>query len=190
MPLDFPRAGVRSLPWRNLAVTSSQVGSQVGLLEVLRWAADFTHHASSPTPLCVDEKIHYRLLKFAYGLHCTDYDFHSLLSQCPPLYGLWHAYKYLLLTILYRNHFPLLTYLTRGTLAEGTPVPTTMRIRSMEMVFAALLRLPPLEQSLERRRPVQLRWRLAVVGSLRQPGWPVVRTATLQLWRRRCAGCV
>ena len=63
MPLDFPRAGVRSLQWRNLTVSSSQVGSQlgsqVGLLGVLRWTVDSSHHARFPMPLYIDENIHY-----------------------------------------------------------------------------------------------------------------------------------
>ena len=82
------------------------------------------------------------------------------------MYGIWHAYKYTL-TLLYRTHFSLLTYLHRGTLAEGTLVPTGIRIRSLEMLVAALLRLPEPERRALRHRLVRLRWRVAVVGSRR-----------------------
>ena len=119
VPLDIPRTGVRRLPWRNYAVSSSQVGTQVGLLELLSNAHDLSLHTNTPLPLCVDENIHYRLLKLAHGQQSTDYDFHTLFLRCPPLCGIWHAYNYTL-TLLFRTHFSLLTYLHRGTLAKGT----------------------------------------------------------------------
>lgn len=100
--------------------------------------------------------------------------FHQVLRTCPPLYRVWHAYRYTIAQ-LHRTHFPLFTYLQRGTLAEGTQVPTTTRTRSMELLLAALLRLPLSERSAIRSRLNWLRWRLAVVGITRRADWPQAR---------------
>ena len=97
----------------------------MGLWDVLRWAVDFSRRTSSPMPLCINENIHYRLLKFAYGIRTADYTFHRLLRPCPPLYGVWRAYKYTP-TQIHRTHFSLLTYLSRGTLVEETQVPNSL----------------------------------------------------------------
>ena len=91
--------------------------------------------------MCVDENIHYRLLKLTYGTEATHYDFHSLLTLCPPCYGIWHPYKYLLQSI-WRAYFPLFSFLTHGTLTEGQSIPSKARVRSVEMLFAAVLRVP------------------------------------------------
>jgi len=118
-------------------------------------------------PLCVDENLHYRLLKLAYGQHTQPYNFHAVLRQCPLLYGIWHPYKYAI-ALLHRTHFSLFLYLTNGTLTAGRQVPTTTRTRSMELLLAALLRLPLSERQAVRDRVVQLRWRLAIAGSPRR----------------------
>ena len=140
------------------------MGSQVGLLEVLRWTVDFSCRTSVPMPLCVDENLHYRLLKFAFGMRTTNYNFHSLLRTCPPLYRVWHAYKYTL-TQVHHTHSSILTHLSRGTLTEGTQVPTALPIHSLELLYATLLQLPQAERDAVRRRLVLLQWRFAVVGS-------------------------
>ena len=92
-------------------------------------------------PLCVDENIHYRCLKLLYGERSQRYDFARWFQLCPPLYGVWHAYKYVVTTV-WRRYYPLMVYFTWGTVPAGNAVPSQLRLRTVEMLFAALLRVP------------------------------------------------
>ena len=96
--------------------------------------------STTPMPVCVDENIHYRLLKLCYGEHTHKFGVRSYLDRCPPLYGVWHAYKYVV-TVVHRVYFSQFLYLLHGTVEAGRPFPSARRIRSVEMVLAVLLRL-------------------------------------------------
>ena len=67
MPLDVPRRGAESLPWRPYALADHVVSGQVGLLEVLAdLRATVLPHAApggGPLPLLLDVNLWYRVLK-------------------------------------------------------------------------------------------------------------------------------
>ena len=113
------------------------------------------HQVRLPLPLCVDENIYWRLLKLAYRVQTAPYNFHKLLLRCPPLYAIWHPYKYLIHSI-WRTYFPIFTYLTWGSLKGGQLVTSKARVRGVEMLFAALLRLPNSERGNLASKEVEL----------------------------------
>ena len=140
VPLDVVRSTGHSPYWCPLAVSAECVTSQTGLVHALWWALDMAKHSLSPMPVCVDENIHYRLLKLGYGENTHRYDVRSVLSQCPPLYGVWHAYKYVV-TVVHRVYFAHFVYLLHGQVDAGRTFPSSKHIRSLELDLAALLRL-------------------------------------------------
>ena len=96
---------------------------------------------SVPAPLVVDENLHYRLLKVVYGQTYQEFDPRPLLQEFPPLYGVWHPYKYVC-TVVYRVFHPFVVYLLHGTADPGQQFPTAPRLRTVEMLYAAILQLP------------------------------------------------
>ena len=138
VPLDVVRSTGNSPRWCPLAVSACPVTSQVGLIRMLGWCEEISQHAALPLPLCVDENIHYRLLKLAYGQKTHRYDFRGVLARCPPLYGVWHAYKYVV-TLVHRVFFSQFVFLANGEVAPGRTFPSKLRLRTVEMMIATLM---------------------------------------------------
>ena len=138
VPLDVVRSEGSSPRWCPLAVSGHRVTSSEGLINLLGWCRELTDHVALPMPLCVDENIHYRLLKLCYGQYSHRYNVSEYLRRAPPLYGVWHAYKYVV-TVVYRAYYSHFLYLLNGELAAGRTFPSKQRIRSVEMVLAVLL---------------------------------------------------
>jgi hypothetical protein len=70
----------------------------------------------------------------------------------PPLFGVWHAYKYCVIQVARKLH-SCLWYAIRGTLPDGAHVPTGPPLRSYELAFAGLLQAPlSLRQRITRMR--------------------------------------
>ena len=57
----------------------------MGLLDMLAWTREVTTHCRPPTPLLVDENIHYRILKLVYGTCTCSSNFHSYVHLNPPI---------------------------------------------------------------------------------------------------------
>ena len=93
------------------------------------------------SPVLVDENIHYRLHKLAWSEPFLRWDVLQFLKVVPPLFGVWHAYKYCVIQVAKKLHSSL-WHAIRGTLPVGTNVPTGPPLRSYELAFAGLLQLP------------------------------------------------
>ena len=140
VPLDVVRVSGRSPEWSPFAVSASCVTTQSGLLHALGWSVELANHSVCPMPICVDENIHYRLLKLCYGENTHRYNVRSQLNKCPPLYGVWHAYKYVV-SVIHRAYYAHFIYLLQGEVEVGRTFPSSKRIRSIEMMMAGLLQL-------------------------------------------------
>ena len=87
VPLDVVRTEGHSPRWHPFAVSRHTVTTQEGLVRVLGWCWEVSQHTSPPLALCMDENIHYRLLKLCYGQTTHRYDFHGVLRRCHPCTG-------------------------------------------------------------------------------------------------------
>jgi hypothetical protein len=142
VPLDVRRQHVRSLPWTPFHVSEACVSSQDGLLRFLRFAARISERTEcNVSPVLVDENVHYRLLKVAWSAPFVQWDVPRLLQCIPPLFGLWHAYKYCVIQVARQFH-SCLWYCVRGTQPAGAQVPTSPPLRTYELVVAAILQAP------------------------------------------------
>ena len=138
VPLDVRRTGVVSLPWTPFHVSECCVSSQVGLLRFMRFSARIAERTEyRVAPVLVDENIHYRMFKLCWATPFTRWQVCSFLRTVPPLYGVWHAYKYCVVQVARKLH-SCLWYSVRGTLPAGAEVPTSPSLRSYELTFAGL----------------------------------------------------
>jgi hypothetical protein len=140
VPLDFHREGVRPLQWTALALMDDVVGSNAGLLAMVRFALKCAEASAAPLPLLVDINIHYRLLRLMFNRAYVPWDAMGALCKVPPLFGMWHAYKQACVTVR-REFFSIFAYLERGKVTGWTP--GSAKLRNSELLIAALLMLPP-----------------------------------------------
>ena len=144
VPLDVPRRGVRSLPWRPLLLADHVVSGQVGMLEVLADLRATVLPAlapGAPLPTLVDTNIWYRTMKLVYGREAQRWDVARALARMPPLYAVWHPYKQLVHQV-YLRFLPLLHYLKDGTIEVGRRWRTYPELQTLERWLAGLLLLP------------------------------------------------
>lgn len=141
VPLDTHRSEARSLQWLPWMVTEEKVGSQVDLIHLLTFLRKTANHTRSPLPLLVDTNIHYRILKLAYGRASVTYKVPTFLNSIPPLYGIWHAYKYAV-TVTRRAFHSQLLFLRHGTIKSGEKFPVAPTLRTTEMLMGAILTIP------------------------------------------------
>ena len=142
VPLDVQRPAVTSLVWRPFQVSEVCVSSQTGLLRFLRFSGRLARRSQcGVAPVLVDENIHYRLHKLAWSEPFLRWDVPRYLEVVPPLFGVWHAYKYCVIQVARKLH-SVLWYAIRGTLPAGAHVPTGPPLRSYELAFAGLLQAP------------------------------------------------
>ena len=92
-------------------------------------------------PVLVDENIHYRMYKLAWSTPFRWWQVTRARQVSPPLFGVWHAYKYCV-TQLMRKFHSVAWYAIRGTLPRDAHVPTSPSLRSYELSIAAVLQLP------------------------------------------------
>ena len=106
----------------------------VAVVEFCQGVARQTRFA---VPMLVDLNIHYRLLKLAYGRPNQAWDVGGL-DRTPPLFGVWHPYKYVC-TCVYRQFHSFFVYLSYGTVSPGDQFPAGPWLRSIELTMAAVL---------------------------------------------------
>ena len=142
VPLDVQRDHVVPLPWLPFQVSNAIVSSQVGLLRYIRFAGRISARTSTRVaPVLVDVNIHYRMMKMAWGASFQKWDIPRYLQTTPPLYGLWHSYKYCVVQVARHLH-SCVWLCVRGRQPVGAAVATSQTLRSFELMFAAIMQLP------------------------------------------------
>ena len=124
--------------WRLFALLKENVTGGVGLLNLLQFAKDTTQQTNRVLPLLVDENIHYRILRFLYGAKNQRLDMRAYLRYVPVVYGVWHAYKFVV-THTFRVIWPILTNLWEGLLRPGSTILSYPKLIVMEKPIAALM---------------------------------------------------
>ena len=87
-------------------------------------------------PMVVDENIHYRLMKLIHSSH--SFDVGLWLCHLPLLYGVWHPYKFAVLTV-YRVFFPIFALLETTMVEVGKEINGMRKVLHVEKIVAALL---------------------------------------------------
>ena len=142
VPLDVPREGVRSLQWTPLALSPlccSNSNDFVLLMEFLRDTV--LRHCRSPLPVLMDVNLFYRHMKLCYAKRYSQWRYREHFRFCPPLYGAWHNYKHSCV-LGHRYFHSQLTFLQHGCVRVGDKFPTKPRLRTLEMLYAAILLIP------------------------------------------------
>ena len=154
-PLDIVRVSVPNLGWKPLLLTTHQVSSYKGLLEMLDYIASLLDHTHTFAPILVDENIHKRCPQLLYCDRTQRWNWHKELRRTPILYGCWHPYKYLV-TNVWRRFHSLFVYFRFGCLGVGKTVGSYPRIRVMQRTFAGILKCAPHFLRQLRRKPNRL----------------------------------
>ena len=95
-PLDVRRdtRKVQAPVWRPFALSKENITGGVGLLNLLQFAQDAEQQTNRVLALLIDENIHYRILNVLYGAKNQRWNMRAHLRYVPVVYGVWHAYKY------------------------------------------------------------------------------------------------
>ena len=147
VPLDKHRKGVISLPWMPLLLDSMNAASSKGLVQILATCLKIAQHACGDVPVLMDVNPYWRIMKLLYSRSTIAYNVHNSLHRIPPLFGIWHVYKYAT-TVLYRRYLPILALIEHPRLihdANAEQVRCKPKLRHMEVLIAALLVLAPLQ---------------------------------------------
>lgn len=142
VPLDVRRDRVRSLQWSPLQMTRESVSNNVDfvkLMEHLR--ATVLPHCRAPLPVLMDINLYYRHLKFVYSKTYLRWDYAHHFRFCPPIFGVWHSYKQAC-RVVWRRFHSQVVFLQHGTCRVGEPFPVAPRLRTLELLYAAVLLLP------------------------------------------------
>ena len=107
--------------WRPFALSKQKLTGGVGLLNLLHFAKDVAQQTNRVLPLLVEENIRYRILKLLYGAKNQRWNMRAYLRYVPVVYGVWHAYKFVV-THIFGVFWPILTYLRRGLLRPGSTI--------------------------------------------------------------------
>ena len=137
-PLDMRRMGVTSVQWQPFLLSPKETGRQDDLVCLLKLMSELQQRTERVFPFVVDEQIHYRIMKLLYSTSYSKWKVNTWLIRTPPIYGVWHPYKYSL-TLCYRRFFPIMVFLSNGRLSPGDIVPSFPKIIWMERMFACLL---------------------------------------------------
>ena len=97
--LDIVRDPVPNPGWKPLLLSTHQLSSCKGLVEVLDYIASLSNHTHPIVPILVDENIHKRCLKLLYFDRMQRWTWHHKRKKTPVLYGCWHPYKYLVTNV-------------------------------------------------------------------------------------------
>ena len=136
-PLDIRRTAVHSTPWHPFMLSELQSGTQSDLLALVIAVAEIQDQTERVLPVLVDEKIHYSIMKMLYSSSYHEYDIGHKLCRTPPVFGIWHPYKYTV-TVTYRLFFPLMVAFSNGVVPVGAPVYAFPKLIFMERMFACL----------------------------------------------------
>ena len=123
-----------------LYLSENTTSGQLDLLHLVEEIRAVQRHTGNQLPMLVDENIFYRLLKFMHGTSTREFDCRLWMSSLPLLYGVWHPYKYCLLSV-YRAFFPLFALLETTDIAEDRVINGKRRILHIEKSVASLLLL-------------------------------------------------
>ena len=156
VPLDVRRSGVRTPQWLPLFLAPHDIGSILGLFEVVRTAQAVQEHTRFTMPVLMDLKPYYSILKRVYGRTFEHLDVAAGLTKIPLLFGTWHAYKQCVIQA-YRSYMPILALLEQPSIRTNPEdkFRTKPKLHHMEAVFASLLLCAnalkgPLDAALER----------------------------------------
>ena len=141
VPLDLVRGPVQSVQWFPLLLTGKAVQRNESLVELLGMFSVVRDHSRFPMPLLVDLDVWYRLVKLSFGVQTQRWDVAGLLRTMPPLYGVWHPYKYTL-TLVYRQFHSFFCFLKNGEVPSDFRCSAVVDIRAVELFIAALLVIP------------------------------------------------
>ena len=141
-PLDIVQDPLPNPGWKPLLLSTHQVSSYKGLVQVLDYIASPSNHTHSIMPIFVDEKTHKRCLKLLYSNRTQRRKWHEKLKKTPGLYGCWHPYKYLV-TNVWRRFHSLFVYFRFGRLGVGKTVGSYPKLRVMEITIAGILKGAP-----------------------------------------------
>ena len=84
-PLDIVRDPLPHPGWTPLQLSTHQVSSYKGLVEVLDYIASLSNHRHPIVPILVDENIHKRCLKLLYSDRTQRWNWHQTLKRTPVL---------------------------------------------------------------------------------------------------------
>ena len=158
VPLDTRRQHVQSLQWTPFLLSELSVSSTADFVQLLGFIRDDVDgRCRSPLPVLVDLNLYYRFMKLAYGLGYVRWRVRHDMRFCPPLFAVWHAYKYCCMAV-FRAFHAQYVFLLHGTVQPGDRFPTAPRLRSIELLFAAVLLVSTQERQ-ELRALVTLRHR-------------------------------
>ena len=133
---------VRTPQWQPLLLSGKKVGESADLVEMLNVVATtIVAHTRAPVPILMDVNLVYRYLRLVYGCRYHRWNVLNHLRFCPPVFGVWHMYKYICF-VVYRRFHSMCVFALHGTASDGQEFPTQPRLRSVEFLFAALLTLP------------------------------------------------
>ena len=142
VPLDVRREHVRSIQWVPFMLSKKRVSENVGFVDMLRMIRDrVLPQSMSPLPVLMDVNLYYRYVKLLYGRAYQQWDIRKSLRFVPPLYAVWHGYKHCCEKV-YRLFYSQVTYILHGTVAAHRNFPAAPALRTLEMLFAAVLCLP------------------------------------------------
>ena len=141
-PLDIVRDPLPNPGWKPLLLSTHQVSSYKGLVEVLNYIAPLSNHTHPIVPILVDENIHKRCLKLLYSDRMQRWNWHEKLKRTLVLYGSRHPYKYLV-TNVWRRFHSLFVYFRFGRLRLGKAVGSYPKLRVMERTIAGILNCAP-----------------------------------------------
>ena len=108
----------------------------------MHFAKDTARQTNRILPLFVDENIHYRIVKFLYSARNQRWNMRAYLRYVPVVYGVWHAYKFLVTHTL-RVFWPILTYQQKGLLRPGSTILSYPKLIVIQKTIAALMLATP-----------------------------------------------
>ena len=141
-PLAVVRDQLPNPGWKPLLLSTHQVSSYKGLVEVLDYIASLSNHTHPIVPILIDENIHKRCLKFLYSERVQRWNWHEKLKRAPVLYGCWHPYK-CLVTNVWRRFHSLFLYFRFGRLGVVKTVGLYPKLRVVKRTIASILKCAP-----------------------------------------------
>ena len=141
-PVDIVRDPVPIPGWKLLLLSTDQVSSYKGLVEVFDYIASLSNHTHPIVLILVDENIHKSVLKLLYSDRTQRWNWHPKLKKTPILYGCWHPYKDLVTNVSQRFH-SLFLHFRFGRLGVGKTVGSYPKLRVKERTIAGILKGAP-----------------------------------------------
>ena len=152
VPLDHQRESVESLQWTPISINEHLVQSGHSMVDGLQFVRFLMGLSGrTPCPLLVDVDVWYRLIGIVYGQRTQEWDMRAFLQDTPPLFGVWHAYKHVVI-VVHRTFQTYFAFLRQGTLPVKHRLPGLMPLRTLELTIAGVLMLPDASRQAMRGR--------------------------------------